>query len=141
MYRIIHPVIGLRQVTIPLPDDKLIITNNGAVVNGGIGAVLYIVRENNMQVGRFFSIKLKPHQRKWLPCKIEVLAISSSITHWAPCIIESAHTTQILTDSRPCRHSLRCPVASSLLVLAYPFSCLFLVAMQSPCSISAEMLI
>ena len=38
----------------------------------------------------------------WLPCEIEVLAIGAAIRHFAPYIIQSPHTTEVLTDSRPC---------------------------------------
>ena len=58
-----------------------------------------------MQLGGFFSAKLKPHQRKWLPCEVEAFAIASSIQHWAPYIIDNTNTVQILTDSRPCIQS------------------------------------
>ena len=70
--------------------------------NGGIGSVLYILRDNKMCLGGYFSAKLKPHQIKWLPCEVEALAISSSVNHWGPHIIESNHQTQVLTDSKPC---------------------------------------
>ncbi len=93
---------SLKCITIPRPSDKLIITNDGAVKLGGIGAVLYIIRDSKMLLGGFFSAKLKTHQVKWLPCEIEALAIASSVNHWAPYIIENNHTVQLLTDSRPC---------------------------------------
>ena len=93
---------SLKCITIPRPSDKLIITNDGAVKLGGVGAVLYIIRDSKMLLGGFFSAKLKTHQVKWLPCEIEALAIASSVNHWAPYIIENNHTVQLLTDSRPC---------------------------------------
>ena len=92
----------LECITIPRPSDSLIITNDGAVKSGGIGAVLYVLRNNKMLIGGFFSAKLKPHQRKWLPCEVEALAIGASVKHWSPYIIESKHPVQVLTDSKPC---------------------------------------
>ena len=50
----------------------------------------------------FFNAKLRKHQITWLPCEIEALSISAAIKHFAPYIIQSVHTTQVLTDSRPC---------------------------------------
>ena len=38
----------------------------------------------------------------WLPCEIEALGIGAAIKHFAPYIIQSPHTTEVLTDSRPC---------------------------------------
>ena len=93
---------SLQGITIPRSSDKLTITTDGAVKNGGIGAVLYVGRDKDMHVGGFFSAKLKPHQRKWLPCEVEALAISSTVEHWGPYIIENHHSVQVLTDSRPC---------------------------------------
>ena len=55
-----------------------------------------------MLLGLFYSAKLKAHQRKWLPCEVEALAISAAVNHWVAYILESVHTVQILTDSRPC---------------------------------------
>lgn len=92
----------IKSIMIPKPQDKLIITTDGAVKCGGIGAILYIMRGEHMHLGGFFSAKLKPHQRKWLPCEVEALAISSAVNHWGPYILESEHTVQLLSDSRPC---------------------------------------
>ena len=50
----------------------------------------------------FFSLKLKSHQCKWLPCELEALAISTAANHFAPYIRESKMPTQILSDSKPC---------------------------------------
>jgi hypothetical protein len=91
-----------KTITIRHRDDRLTITNDGAVRNGGIGSVLYIMRKGKMLLGGYFSAKLKPHQSRWLPCEVEALAISSATNHWGPLILQSRHQTQILTDSRPC---------------------------------------
>jgi hypothetical protein len=92
---------NLKSITIPRRDDQLVITNDGAVTQG-IGSVLFVLRKGEMHLGGFFSAKLKSHQRKWLPCEVEALAIASSIQHWAPYITDNNHTVQVLTDSRPC---------------------------------------
>ena len=91
-----------KSIVIPKPSDLLVITNDGAVRNGGVGSVLYIMRNGTMRLGGYYSAKLKPHQLKWLPCEIEALAISSAINHWGPYLIESNHQTQVLSDSKPC---------------------------------------
>ena len=39
---------------------------------------------------------------RWLPCEIEVLCIGAAIKHFSPYIVQSSHTTQVLTDSKPC---------------------------------------
>ncbi len=53
---------NLKSITIPRKEDRLIITNDGAVTHG-IGSVLFILRDGNMHLGGFFSAKLKCHQK------------------------------------------------------------------------------
>ena len=57
--------------------------------------------EKRLSAGHF-SFKLKSHQVKWLPCEAEALAITSAVSHFAPFIKNSLHSTQILTDNKPC---------------------------------------
>ncbi len=92
----------LTSITIPKPSDQLIITSDGAVKKGGVGAVLHIIRKTKTLVAGFFSVKLKTHQLRWLPCEVEALGISAAVQHWAPYIVENNHMVQVLTDSRPC---------------------------------------
>ena len=91
-----------KSITIPKPSDQLTITTDGAVHNGGVGSVLYIVRKGTTKLGGYFSAKLKNHQQRWLPCEIEGLAISAAVNHWGPYILESRNQTQVLSDSKPC---------------------------------------
>ena len=93
-----HP----QSITVPRATDHLIITNDGAVRNGGVGSVLYVQRGDKMLLGGFVSVKLKEFQQKWLPCEVEALAIASAINHWSSYILQSEHPVQILSDSRPC---------------------------------------
>ena len=52
-------------ITLPCPDDQLIIVHDGA--HPGIGSVMYLVRNNVIHLGGFFSAKLKAHHTKWYP--------------------------------------------------------------------------
>ena len=89
-------------ITVPRPSDKLVITTDGCLRPGGIGAVLYVMRHDVAHVGGYFSARLRPHQNKWLPCEVEALAIGSAVDHWAPYLINSDLQVQVLTDSKPC---------------------------------------
>ena len=97
-----------RCITIPRPDDHILITVDAAKNSirasemGGIGGELHVVREGRQLCGGFFSCKLRDHQRSWLPCEIEALAISCCIKHWADVIRRSLHIVEIQTDSIPC---------------------------------------
>jgi hypothetical protein len=94
-----------KTITIPCPSDQLVITTDGCTQPGGIGAVLFVMRGKISHVGGYFSARLRTHQKKWLPCEVEALAISTALNHWAPYLLNAKHQTQVLTDSRPCVQS------------------------------------
>ena len=91
-----------KTITLPQSNDALWIVTDGSVKNKGIAATLYIHRAGKLYLAGFFNATLHKHQVTWLPCKVEALSISAAIKHFAPDIIQSVHTTQVLTDSRPC---------------------------------------
>ena len=91
-----------RTITIPQPQDTLWIVTDGSIKNRGIAATFYAHRDGSLLLAGFFSAKLRKHQVTWLPCEIEALAIGAAIRHFAPYIIQSPHTTEVLTDNRPC---------------------------------------
>ena len=90
------------SIVLPRPQDQLWIITDGSVKQHGIGATLYVTRKGKPKLAGFFSAKLKKHQVSWLPCEIEALGIAAAIKHYSPFIIQSAHTTCLLTDSKPC---------------------------------------
>ena len=91
-----------RSITLPQPSDQLWIVTDGSVSQHGIGATLYISRNDKLRLAGFFSAKLRKHQVTWLPCEIEALSISAAVKHFSPYIIQSKHTACVLTDSKPC---------------------------------------
>ena len=86
----------------PRCDDCLRIVTDGSVKNRGIAATLYTLRDQKLHLARFFNAKLRRHQVVRLPCEIEALCIGAAIKHFPPYIVQSSHTTQVLTDSKPC---------------------------------------
>ncbi|XP_035686925.1 uncharacterized protein LOC118423072 [Branchiostoma floridae] len=96
---------GLDQhqaVVLPRPDDELWLATDAAARPTGIGATLFLRRNNNTRVAGFFSCKLKPHQRQWLPCELEALAITSALKHFKPFFIQTTKPAFLVTDSKPC---------------------------------------
>ena len=91
-------------VRLPSPSDKLWLITDACSANTGIAATLLTsdIKGSQPSLSSFFSAKLKPGHKKWLPCEIECLAIATSINHFRPFILESENTTSVLTDSRPC---------------------------------------
>ena len=91
-----------RTLTIPTPDDKLVLTVDASPSNDGIGATLFILRNERRLLAGFYSFKLKTHQIGWLPCELEALAITAGVKHFAPYSRESHYPMQVLSDSKPC---------------------------------------
>ena len=88
------------SISLPRPDDQLWIITDGAVKNPGIGATLYVTRNNKLQLAGFFSAKLRGRQITRLPCEIE-----PATKHFSPYIIQSKTPACILTDSKSCVQS------------------------------------
>ena len=76
-----------RSISLPRPDDQLWIITDGAVKTPGIGATLYVTRNNKLQLAGFFSAKLRGRQVTWLSCEIEALSIAAAIKHFSSYII------------------------------------------------------
>ena len=91
-----------KAIVLPRSSDLLWIVTDGSVVKRGIGATLYVTRDDKLSLAGFFSAKLRKHQVTWLPCEIEALSIAAAIKHFSPFIIQSEHRACILTDSKPC---------------------------------------
>ncbi|CAG2213632.1 unnamed protein product [Mytilus edulis] len=66
-----------RSIALPRPNDQLWIVTDGALKTCGLGATLYINRNDKLLLAGFFSAKLRQTQRQWLP-------------------------SCVLTDSKPC---------------------------------------
>ena len=91
-----------KSIALPKPSDKLWIVTDGSVSKRGIGATLYVSRQQQLLLAGFFSAKLRKHQVNWLPCEIKALGIAAAVKHFSPFIIQSQHHACILTDSKPC---------------------------------------
>ena len=91
-----------KSITLPRADDQIWIVTDGSVTRQGIGATMYVSRENKLLLVGFFSAKLRKHQVTWLPCEIEALSKAAAIKHFSTYIIQSTHNTCLLTDSKHC---------------------------------------
>ena len=84
----------------PAPSNQLV--TDGALRKPGIGATLYVTRNDKLRLAGFFSAKLRGSQLTWLSCEVEALAIAVATKHFSPHLIQSHHKACILTDSKPC---------------------------------------
>lgn len=91
-----------QAVVLPRPDDELWLLTDAAVRPAGLGATLYVRRGETVRVAGFFSCKLKKHQRNWLPCELEALAISTALKYFKAYFVQSTKQAYLLTDSKPC---------------------------------------
>ena len=91
-----------RTISLPIPSDQLWIVTDGALRKPGIGATLYVTRNDKLRLAGFFSTKLRGSQLTWLPCEVEALEIAVATKHFSPYLIQSLHMACILTDSKPC---------------------------------------
>ena len=91
-----------KSITLPKPEDQLWIVTDGSVKMSGLGATLYVLRDQKLHLAGFFSAKFKKHQASWLPCEIEALSIAAAVKHFAPYIIQAKPKSYVLTDSKPC---------------------------------------
>ncbi|MCG7876681.1 MAG: RNase H-like domain-containing protein [Candidatus Thiodiazotropha endolucinida] len=91
-----------KTITLPRPDDQLWIVTDASVSKRGIGATLYVSRNDKLLLAGFFSAKLRKHQVAWLPCEVEALGIAAAVKHFSPFIIQSKLKACVLTDSKPC---------------------------------------
>lgn len=88
------------QTVLPHPTEQLILMPDAAKSVGGIGWVLYVVRDKNLCPVQFYSAKVKTHMKKWNPCELEAVASATAIeacSHW---IVESHKHTIIAPDSK-----------------------------------------
>ena len=91
-----------KDIVLPKENDQLWLVTDGASSTSGMGATLYVVRDNRLKLAGFFSQQLSPSHLKWFPCEIEGIAIAAAVKYFDGYIVQSHHRTQVLTDSKPC---------------------------------------
>ena len=96
-----------KVITIPNPNDQLMLVSDGRNSPAATGSTLYIKRGSDFYIAGFFSAKVKKNQIMWLPCEIEALGINLSINAFKNFIQESKHETKFLTDSKACVGAFR----------------------------------
>ena len=81
-----------KTITLPRSTDELWLVTDGSVKQCGLGATLYVMRNNTLKLAGFFSAKLRGRQIDWLPCEIEALSIAAAVKHFsAYCTVEPYH--------------------------------------------------
>ena len=96
-----------KSIALPTENDQLWIVTDGASSTRGMGATLYISRDNKLRLAGFFSQQLSPTHLKWFPCEIEGITIAAAVKYFDGFITQSRHRTNVLTDSKPCVEAYR----------------------------------
>ena len=73
--------------TLPRSTDELWLVTDGSVKECGLGATLYVMRNDTLKLAAFFSAKLRGRQFDWLPCEIEPLSIAAAVKHFRAYIV------------------------------------------------------
>ena len=60
-----------KTITLPRSTDELWLVTDGSVKQCGLGATLYVMRNDTLKLAGFFSAKLRGRQIDWLPCEIQ----------------------------------------------------------------------
>ena len=91
-----------KMITLPHPEDQLILVSDGCNSPAAVGSVLYVKRGSAVHLAGFCSAKIKKYQLLWLSCEIEALGINLAINSFSHYTRESQHTTNFFTDSKVC---------------------------------------
>lgn len=76
-----------KSIALPKPEDQLWIVTDESVKMSGLGATLYILRDQKLHLAGFFSAKFKKHQASGLPCEIDAQSIGAAVKHFAPSLM------------------------------------------------------
>ena len=68
-----------KDIVLPREDDQLWLVTDGASSTSGMGATLYVLRDNHLLLAGFFSQQLSPSHLKWFPCEIEGITIAAAV--------------------------------------------------------------
>ena len=90
---------------LPSPDDQLVLETDAS--QGGIGHILYALRDGKKLTVRIHSTKLPEKCKKWSPCENEALALAVGVDKEYDIIRESHHPLQIRPDSKPVHEAVK----------------------------------
>ena len=95
---------NVTKLTLPRPDEQLILMPDGARVPGGLGWALFVQRITDgkpcLIPVQFYSAKIKDYMVKWLPCEIEGVASAMAINACAHWILASTKPTYVTPDCK-----------------------------------------
>ena len=91
----------INALTLPRPEEKLILMPDTACEDNCTGWVLYTQRDGKNLPVQFCSAKLSDYMQRWHPCEKEGIGAVLSIEQTRHWINESHHKTLVLADNKP----------------------------------------
>ena len=76
-----------KSILLPRASDQLWIVTDGSVTKLRLGATLYVISHDLLYLAGFYSSKLRKHQVRGLPRKVETLSIAAAVKNFSPVII------------------------------------------------------
>ena len=103
---------NVETIFVAKPTDKLDIFTDYSASAKAVGGRLTITRKDEdgscrQLLGGHYSCKLNIHQKNWLPCEGEALAVRLVAKHFSPAVMENENTTTIHSDNMPTVHAWR----------------------------------
>ena len=71
-----------KTLSLPRREDELHIVTDASAT--GLAAAMYSIRKGKPVLSGLFNAKRRPHQKRWLPCEMEALAITASVKLFSP---------------------------------------------------------
>ena len=96
---------NLVTLYLPSPKDQLVLETDAS--KGGIGHVLYAIKDGKKLPVRLHSTKLPEKCLKWSPCDNEALAVAVGVDKEYDIIRESLHPLQVRPDSKPVHEAIK----------------------------------
>ena len=96
---------NLVTLYLPSPNDQLVLETDAS--KGGIGHVLYAIKDGKKLPVRLHSTKLPEKCLKWSPCDNEALALAVGVDKEYDIIRESRHPLEVRPDSKPVHEAIK----------------------------------
>ena len=90
---------------LPSPRDQLLLETDAS--KGGVGHILYAIKEGKKLPVRIHSTKLPDKCKKWSPCENEALALAVGVNKEYDIIRESSHPLQVRPDNKTVHEAIK----------------------------------
>ena len=72
-----------KTLTLPQYSDKLQLITDAASVSAGLGATIYLIKDNKAHLAGLFNARKTSTQAGWLACELEALGIVAVVKYFS----------------------------------------------------------